>query len=143
MTVSGPVFVDTNILVYFRDQNDMRKNAIAGDWLRRLTEERSGRISTQVLIEFYAVATRGEADVDVVNAARADVEAFAAWKPTQPSIELMRKAWDLADRYALSWWDAMIVAAAQMSNCSTLLSEDMQHGLIVDQRLTIIDPFLA
>jgi len=143
MTPDGLVFVDTNILVYFRDGSDPRKQAIAEDWLRRLAESRRGRISTQVLVEFYAVATRGDKLARNVGQARTDVEAFAAWQPVQPSVDLFRRAWDVSDRYSLSWWDAMIVAAALIAGCQTLLSEDMAEGLVVDQTLTIVNPFSA
>jgi len=141
MTPDGLVFVDTNVLVYFRDKTDARKNAIANDWLRRLAESKRGRLSTQILAEFYAVATRGNPPAKQVTAARADLEAFATWQPVQPTIELFRRAWQLTDQYSLSWWDAMVVAAALMAGCDTLLSEDMPHGLVVEKTLTIINPF--
>jgi len=142
MTPDGLVFVDTNVLVYFRDKKDAHKNAIATDWLQRLTQSKRGRISTQILTEFYAVATRGGKLAQSAAAARADVEAFATWNPVQPSIELFRRAWQLADAHSFSWWDAMVVAAALTAGCDTLLSEDMQHGLVVDGTLTIINPFV-
>jgi len=143
MIPDGLVFVDTNILVYFRDGSDPRRQIIAEDWLRQLAESRRGRISTQVLVEFYAVATRGDKLALSAALARTDVEAFAAWQPVQPSLDLFRHAWDIGDRYSLSWWDAMIVAAALIAGCNTLLSEDMADGLVVDGTLTIVNPFAA
>ncbi|MCL2803304.1 MAG: PIN domain-containing protein [Micrococcales bacterium] len=142
MTPEGLVFVDTNILVCFRDNTDARKNAIATDWLRKLAQSRRGRISTQILAEFYAVATRGDELARETAAAQADVESFTTWDPVQPDIELFRRAWKVAERYSLSWWDSMVVAAALMAGCDTLLSEDLQHGLVVEQTLTIINPFI-
>ena len=141
MTSDPLVFVDTNVLVYFRDSSDTHKNAIATKWLRHLAQTRRGRLSTQVLVELYAVATHTGKLGLPADAARADVESFAAWHPVQPDIELFRRAWNLADRYSLSWWDAMIVAAALVAGCTTLLSEDLQHGLVIDQTLTITNPF--
>ena len=141
MTPGNLVFVDTNVLVYFRDEGDARKQSIASDWIQRLQATRRGRISTQVLIEFHAVITRGHQADSCVEAARADVEAFAAWQPIQPDVDLLRRAWSVADRYSVSWWDAMVIAAALVARCSTLLSEDMQHGLVIDQTLTIVNPF--
>jgi len=138
---SDLVFVDTNVLVYFRSNNDSRKQRIATDWLRRLANSQRGRISTQVLVEFYAVAMRG-VNPDIARA-RADVEDFAMWQPVPPSVELFRRAWAVGDRYSLSWWDAMIVGAALTAGCTTLLTEDMQDGLVIDQTLTIMNPFTA
>jgi predicted nucleic acid-binding protein len=64
-----------------------------------------------------------------------------AWNPIAPDLALLESAWSLQDRHGFSWWDALIVAAALRQECSTLLSEDMQHGLIIDGRLTLINPF--
>jgi predicted nucleic acid-binding protein len=49
----------------------------------------------------------------------------------------------LAIRYQLSHWDALIVAAALLAGCETLYSEDLQHGQVFDDQLTVINPFLA
>jgi predicted nucleic acid-binding protein len=54
----------------------------------------------------------------------------------------VRKAIDLAKRYSLSHWDSLIVAAALMADCRTLYSEDMQHGLVFDKQLAVVNPFL-
>lgn len=141
MISDGPVFIDANILVYFRNVNDLRKQVIAQNWIRQLADSHLGRISTQVLVEFYAVAARSEKQLLSSQQAQADIEAFSTWQPIQPSIELFRCAWDLTDKYSLSWWDAMIVAAALISGCRTLLSEDMQDGLVINNTLTIVNPF--
>jgi len=135
------VFVDTNILAYARDRRDMHKQRIATAWLAMLARERSGRLSWQVLTEFYAVAMHPRKLAMVEDAARADVRALQAWNPIGPDAELLETAWSLQTRYGFAWWDAMIVAAAQKAGCDTLLSEDMQHGQIIDGKLTVIDPF--
>lgn len=49
----------------------------------------------------------------------------------------------LADRYELSFYDAVIVAVALANGATTLYSEDMHHGLVIDAQLTIIDPFIS
>ncbi len=56
--MTGPCFVDANVLVYARDARDPRKHARAADWLDHLWRTRFGRTSTQVISQFYAVATR-------------------------------------------------------------------------------------
>ena len=52
------------------------------------------------------------------------------------------RAWSLQDRFQFSYWDALMVAAAQQQGCATLLTEDLQHGLKVDH-LRVINPFLS
>lgn len=134
------VFVDTNVLVYARDAVEVEKQAIALRWLERLWEERAGRLSAQVLGEYYVTVTRKLRPGMPVDAARRDVQALGAWEPVPVSALLVERAWALQDRFSLSYWDALIVAAAQVADCDLLLSEDMQHGQAMDG-LTIVNPF--
>jgi len=135
------VFVDTNVLVYARDASDVAKQEMAREWMARLWDSRAGRVSTQVLQEFYVNATRklesrlGPAPV------RADIEALTSWKPLTTDASLLVVAWDIEDRFGFSFWDSLIVAAAQRAGCTHLLTEDLQDGQVVDG-LTIVDPFL-
>ncbi len=137
----GLTFVDTNIIAYARDSRMPDKQAIAESWLSVLARRREGRISSQVLIEFYAVAIHPQKLALPAAAAQADCRALLAWEPLPPDLALFDAAWSLQDRYGFSWWDALIVAAALRQECATLLSEDMQHGLVIDERLTILNPF--
>lgn len=135
-------FLDTNLLVYRRDPRVPEKQRIAYAWIATLGRQRTGRLSWQVLQEFYDVATRKLAQYGVsAELARLDVRLLAEWNPPQLDLPLFEAAWSLVDRYNFSWWDALIVAAALRQECRTLLSEDMQHGLIIDDRLTLINPF--
>lgn len=126
--MTGPVFVDTNVLVYARDQAEPAKQAQAEAWLRRLWQEDAGRVSWQVLNEFYVTATRKLSPCLSWEEARADVRDLLAWNPLPVDGEVTRAAWRLQDAYSLSWWDSLIVAAAQVAGCAILLSEDMQAG---------------
>jgi predicted nucleic acid-binding protein len=142
VTVALPVFVDTNILLYARDTRDQRKQAAAQAWLEHLARARQGRISTQVLFEFYAAATHsGKLSLPTAKA-RADVEALAHWCPVASDATLWREAWRLADRYGFSWWDSLIVAAAVSAGCGTLLSEDFQDGMAIGPNLTVVNPLV-
>ncbi len=135
------VFVDTNILAYVRDSRDTRKQRIAMNWMQRLAEHRTGRLSWQVLMEFYAVATHPKKLALAEIAARADVVALQSWRPVAPDGDLLQRAWHLQSRYGFSWWDAMIVAAALAAGCTTLLSEDLHHQALIDDALTLLNPF--
>ena len=72
--------------------------------------------------------------------ARQDVRDLAAWRPVRIDEAIVEAAWRLEDRYELSFWDSLIVAAAQAAACEALLTEDLQHGLDIDG-LRIADPF--
>lgn len=136
------VFLDTNILIYRQDPTDVVKRQRAAGWVAALALTRRGRLSWQVLTEYNAVATRKLVSHGYsTRSLRLDIRDYSAWLPLSSDIALFESAWSLADRYDFSWWDALIVAAALRQECSILLSEDLQHNLVVDNRLTIINPF--
>jgi predicted nucleic acid-binding protein len=138
--MSGPHFVDSNILVYRHDRDEATKQRAAQQLLERLWKTRSGRVSDQVLHEFYVVATRKLAKPVPLATARAEVRQLETWRPIASSPALREAAFELEDRFSLSWWDALIVAAAMEAGCVTLLSEDLQDGLDVDG-LLVRNPF--
>ena len=74
--------------------------------------------------------------------ARSIVRKLMSWQPVSVDEALLERAWLLQDHYSLSWWDALIVAAAQSSNCKVLLTEDLQHGQVFDD-VRVVDPFAA
>jgi predicted nucleic acid-binding protein len=126
--MTDPVFVDSNILVYARDANEPRKQPLAAELLRQLWRERSGRLSMQVLSEFYVTVTRKlRPPLDAPSAWRV-VEAFLSWSPQMIDRPLLQRARHLEQQHALGWWDALIVAAAEAQACAVLLSEDLQDG---------------
>lgn len=133
-------FVDTNVLVYFRDASEPEKQAKATAWLTAVWRSRVGRISFQVLNEFYVTVTRRLDPGMRKAAARADVNHLMAWNPIAVERPVIEIAWSIQDRYRLSWWDALIVAAAQKTNSRYLLSEDLQDGQELDGVL-VVNPF--
>ena len=136
----GPVFVDTNVLVYVRDARDPAKQAAAAEWMARLWENRRGRLSTQVLHEYYVTVT-AKLDPGLSSEdAREDLLALSAWSPLPLTYELTERAWDVQDRWRLSFWDSLVVAAAQAQGCGILLTEDLQHGQELDG-LRVVSPF--
>jgi predicted nucleic acid-binding protein len=136
------VFLDTNILIYRQDPTDDSKRQCAATWVAALALTRRGRLSWQVLTEYNSVATRKLiARGYSTHNLRLDIRDYSAWLPLSTDLLLFESAWTLSDRYSLSWWDALIVAAALRQECTLLLSEDLQHNLVVDNRLTIINPF--
>jgi predicted nucleic acid-binding protein len=135
-----PVFVDTNVLVYGRDTTDPVKHARASEWVAHLWERGEGRLSVQVLQEYYVTTTRKLRPGLEPEDARADVLDLAAWSPVVADTQMIAAAWSIEDRFGLSFWDSLIVAAAQVARCEVLLTEDLQHDLDLDG-LHVADPF--
>jgi predicted nucleic acid-binding protein len=133
-------FVDTNLLVYFRDASEPKKQAKAAAWLAALWRTKAGRISTQVLSEFYVTVTQRLNPGMKKAVARADVRNLAAWHPIPVDTSVIEGAWTIQDRHKLSWWDALIVAAAQKANCAYLLSEDFQDAQTF-AGVRVVNPF--
>jgi predicted nucleic acid-binding protein len=122
------VFVDTNILVYSRDASESRKQKRALDLLAELWRDRTGRVSIQVLNEYYVTVTRKLVPGMSPDDAWADVEALSAWDPIVLDVALLGRARAVQQRYGTSWWDATIIAAAYRAQCGVILSEDLAHG---------------
>jgi len=130
--MTAPVFVDTNILVYWRDSSEVAKQARALEWLDTLWRERRGRTSTQVLAEYYSAVTRKPKIRMSAEDAWRDVQALVSWNPCSVTVDLLNRARAIEHKYRLSWWDCQIVAAAQTQGCSLLLTEDLQDGANYD-----------
>lgn len=133
------VFVDTNVFLYALDDSEPEKQPVADAWIRRLWERRSGRVSVQVLQEFYVNVTRLDPGLDPAEA-RIEIGALDAWHPIGNDASLLRSAWKIEDRFGFSFWDSLVVAAAQRAACDVLLTEDLQDGRVLDG-LTVVDPF--
>lgn len=134
------VFVDTNVLIYGRDASEPPKQKRAMAWMARLWSERTGRLSFQVLNEFYVTVTNKLQPGMDPQSAREDVRFLLAWRPISVDARVVEGAWRIQDRYKLSWWDALIVSAAQVSDCRYLLTEDFQENLNIGN-VEVINPF--
>ena len=121
-------FVDANVFVYALDPRDARKHQRARGWIDALWTQHLGRTSAQAIAEAYVVCTR---KIRVApHTAWAELERFFAWNPQIVDEALLRRAREIELRYQLSWWDSMIVAAAQLQGCVLLLTEDLQDGAV-------------
>lgn len=142
MPSDSTVFVDTNVLLYGEDAADAAKQSAAIAWLKTLWQRRCGRMSAQVLHEFYVNATRKIVPPMPQGDARAEVRRYQRWQPWVSDQATVETAWAIESRYRLSYWDALIVASAQAQGCRYLLTEDMQHEQRIDS-VQIINPFLV
>ena len=131
-----PAFCDTNILLY-RFMDDPKS------YISKALMTEPFAISVQVLNEFANVARRKlRVDWDEINTRLILVRALASL--IYPiTLENHALGLHLAERYQLAVHDSMIVASALLAGCDTLYSEDMQHGMVIEGRLTICNPFVA
>jgi predicted nucleic acid-binding protein len=136
------VFVDTNVLIYSEDGRSAEKQTQALAWLHVLWQRRAGRLSTQVLNEFYTNVTRKIKPPMQSGDARAEVRRYQRWQPWAIDHPTVETAWSIESRFGFNYLDSLIVAAAQTLGCRYLLSEDMQHGQIVDS-VQILNPFIV
>jgi len=138
--MTGPCFVDANVLLYSRDPRDRAKQERATAWLELLWREGRGRTSMQVLSEFYYNATRKLSPAVSPEDAWTRVRIYFAWSPLPIDEALLRRAREIEQHWKLSWWDSMVVAAAQLQDCTLLLTEDLQDGAVFGT-ITVRSPF--
>ena len=138
--MSDRAFVDTNILVYARDRGAGEKQVRAETLMRGLWELRQGRVSILVLNEYFVTVTQKLKPGMSRDDAWADVAALQAWGPVPMDWKLLERGRLLQQAHALSWWDALIVAAAQTAGCDMLYSEDLSDGAILGG-VRVVNPF--
>ncbi len=135
-------FLDTNIFVYSFDRTAAAKNRRATQLIREAVSTRKGIVSYQVVQEFFNLALRRFAEP--MSVPEAEQYLGAVFRPllaVQSSPALVSEALRLTDRYRLSWYDSLIVAAAIEGGCGVLYSEDLQHGHRFGQ-LKVENPFV-
>lgn len=138
MSAGEVFFVDSNLLLYCVDPVNSEKQARAMEWLDHLWMEGAGRLSWQVLHEFYWNAVR-KMRMEPARA-REMVEDLAQWRPLDASLGLVQRAWQWMDSGQVSYWDALIVAAAERTGARYLLSEDFQANRAYGD-VRVVNPF--
>ena len=134
-------FIDSNVFVYLVDEADPAKHAVSRGIVDEALSSNSGVISFQVVQETLNVLTRKLKVIanaeDAIDFMRQVLQPL--WK-VQPSAPLYAKAVELQQRYAFSFYDSLIVAAALEGGCKRLLTEDLQHGQRIGA-LRVENPF--
>jgi predicted nucleic acid-binding protein len=140
--MSDVVFVDSNILVYAHDADAGPKRDRAVESLGLLWESGAGRLSVQVLLEFYVNVTRKLATPVARSTAREVVSSYGAWvhEPTTP--DTVTRAIDIAEMAQIMFWDALIVASAEQVQATHVYSEDLNAGQII-AGVKIVNPLTA
>ncbi len=139
--MTGFKFVDTNILLYANDKTAGDKHLVSTELLRVLWGNNGGILSTQVLQEFFYNATRKLSLPLNVPSAREIVYAYSSWLRGPITDTTIIGAIDIHQSMGFSFWDSLIIKVALDTGCDTLYTEDMQHGQVINNRLTVINPF--
>jgi predicted nucleic acid-binding protein len=132
-------FVDTNILVYAHRISVGPKHDRAKQLLAELWAAESGVISTQVLQEFCFTVRRLARNYPT-NELVETIRQFSQWTVVTNSSDSVLNALSLESRYEISFWDALIINAAQVSEAAVLYTEDLNHGQLFGS-VRVINPF--
>jgi predicted nucleic acid-binding protein len=138
-----PALVDTNVLIYLYDQNDRLRQARAEQVLDRLNQSGLGRLSVQSLAEFFSVSTRKlDPPLTPEQALRA-IGLFARmWPVFDLTAMIALEAGRGVRDYHVSYYDAQIWATARLNQVSTVFSEDIQAGGVLEG-VRFVNPFAA
>jgi predicted nucleic acid-binding protein len=138
------ILVDSNILVYAADLRADDKNLIAVALIDELTAQNRMVVSAQVLSEFYYAATRTNKPPSLpYDDAYRTIRDLSYAVPVLPlTSRVTLRALDAIPRHGLSFWDALIWAAAEENGIAQIYTEDFQHGRDVEG-VRIVNPFLV
>lgn len=123
------IFIDTNILVYSMDQSDLKMKKRCQAALKTIDDTLTGVISTQVMQEFYVVATR-KLGVEPLLA-KSILHAFENFEVVVVDSMLIKEAIDTSIVNQISFWDALIVVSAESAKCEKIWTEDLQHDRVI------------
>jgi predicted nucleic acid-binding protein len=141
MSGKGKVFLDTNLFIYSYDDRDPIKRSMARELIRTVTFDRTGVVSYQVVQEFFHVLlVKAVGKLNTEDAQQVLATVFRPLLAVHSSVALFGDAIHLQKRHRLSWYDSLIVAAAQQSGCAILYTEDLQHGQRFGD-LAVVNPF--
>lgn len=134
------VFVDTNILLYAHDSEAGEKSGIAESRIRELWESGSGVLSVQVLQEFYVNVTRKIAKPLPIPVAREILRTYRPWVRAETTAGTVLRATEISELAQLTFWDSLIIAAAEEAAANELLSENFTDGQTI-AGVKVVNPF--
>ncbi len=140
--MAAAVFVDASVLLFSEDGARPAERERVLGWLRHLWETRSGRVSMQVLTEFYLLATQRVSPPMPQGDVRAEVRRYQHWRPWSMDQATVEAAWSLESRFALPFADALVVASAKAQGCTRLLSLALQHEAVYDS-VQVLNPLVV
>ncbi len=138
--MSDKCFVDTNILMYAHDTAAGTKHKVARELLEDLWRTRSGIVSTQVLQELCVSLRRKAGRPADFKTVRDIVTDYLAWDVYVNTGESVLQALEIAERYRISFWDALVIQAAEASGAAVLYSEDLSSAQVY-RGVRVVNPF--
>jgi predicted nucleic acid-binding protein len=140
--MSDRCFVDTNVLIYAHDTSAGVKHEIAAALLAQLWGSGTGVLSTQVLQELCVNVQRRTRSQAPVDEARRVIEIYLGWEIVVNTPVSVLRALEIESRYQISFWDALIIQAAESSGAAILYSEDLASGQNYGS-IRVVNPFTA
>lgn len=138
--MTGKVFVDSNVLIYAHDGDAGLKQKRAAERLDGLWDNGCGRLSTQVLQEFYTNVTRKIKRPLARSVAREVIRNYGIWVESAITPSTVVRASEISETWTISFWDSMILAAAEQDGADELLTEDLNHGQVI-AGIRVVNPF--
>ena len=126
--MSGKAFVDTNILLYAHDRSHGVKHKRARTLIEQLWESGKGVLSTQVLQELCVNLSKKTGKPSNSKEIQSLIDDYSTWEVVVNGLPAITKALEAEDRYRISFWDALILQAAEESDAEILYSEDLSAG---------------
>ena len=123
------IFLDTNILIYTLDSHDHKKQNRCRSLLHKIQEDNNGVISTQIMQEFYVVATKKLFVKPQI--VKGILHSFENFEVVQINPALIQQAIDCSIIHQLSFWDALIIVGAESAKCGRLWTEDLNSGQVI------------
>ena len=135
-------FIDTNILVYAYDRRDPVKQSRAQKLLINGIENETAVLSTQVLGEFFTVVTKRIPNPLAIEEAEEAIDLFGILPVVELDLAMIRRAITTHRQYGASYWDSLIIVAAEKAGCGQILSEDLNPGQLY-HGIVVVNPFAA
>ena len=140
MSAPDKCFIDTNVVVYAYDRHEPHKRETARQILRRGIKDENIVLSPQVLSEFFVVVTKKIKEPLAPEEAMEVIQALSVIPAVDMDCLLVEKGITIHMQHSISYWDALIVAAAERAQCSILLTEDLKAGEVYN-KVTVHNPF--
>jgi len=136
--MSGRAFFDTNIFIYLYAEKEREKQTVCKDVINKADECIT---STQILNEISNVLIKKwQMPVDTVKTIHRDIIQISD-EVVYIKEDTIDKAVDLHFKYGFSYYDSLMLSSALESNCQTIFTEDMSDGQVIENTLTIVNPF--
>jgi predicted nucleic acid-binding protein len=139
--MSDRFFIDSNVLVYAYDKHDLNKQGVAQSLVTESIKNGNAALSTQVLGEFFTVVTRKIPVPLSPDDAWEIVRTLDIFPVLHVDLAMVHRAIETYKQYQISYWDSLILAAAEKAGCTAVLTEDLQHGGTY-HGISVVNPFL-